>query len=98
MGMVVPGGDMERFGLAPGEDDPGDLDRGGAYLEDGLAENGKAVGVLLDGDEIVCVVAPSVPALVVIVREVEVALAAVVDTCAVETNEVGETTEGLDFA
>lgn len=99
IGMFAPGGDIDKFGLGPGEELPGDLDRGGAYLVEGLEEKGRAVGVLFDGEEIVCVVVFSDPVLVVIVRVLEVALAAVVDTCAVDTSEVGEiTAEALDFA
>jgi len=90
---------MDRFGLAPGEDVPGDLDNGAAYLDDGLAENGKAVGTLFVGEEMVCVGALSGPVFAVMVRELDVALAAVVATCAVETSEAGEmVVEVLDFA
>lgn len=99
-GVDVPGGDMERFGLGPGEDVPGDLDNGGAYRwEEGLEENGRGVeDAVLEGD-ICCVCDVSGPVFVVIVFGLDVAVAAVVDTCAVETSEVGDIAEdGLDLA
>ena len=78
---------------------PGDLDSGGAYLcEDVAEEKGSGlVDVGLDGDVVACCDwVFSELAFVVIVLEVEVALAVVVETCAVDTRDVGEIT--LDLA
>ena len=89
---------MDRFGLCTGEDVPGDLDSGGAYRCEGFEENGRAVEVAFDGEESVCCVCDSVPLFVVMVLVVEVAFVAVVETCAVETSDVGDMAEGLDLA
>ena len=100
-GVEVPGGDIDRLGLEPGDAVPGDLESGGAYrCDEGLEENGRAVEVVFDGEDTVCVACDvSVPLFVVIVFGVEVALVAVVETWAVETNEVGEMLDaGLDLA
>lgn len=98
-GVEVPGGDIDKFGLCTGEDVPGDLESGGAYRCDGFEEKGRAVGVALDGEESICCACDSVPAFVVIVLVVDVAFVVVVETCAVETKEVGEMAEdGFDLA
>lgn len=92
-GVDVPGGDSDRFGLFDGEDVPGDRERGGTYrwavLVDvkgkGDVERGfgEARAWLCDSDAV----------LVVIVRAVvDVAFVVVVDTCAGDTSDEGETT------
>jgi hypothetical protein len=97
-GVDVPGGDIDRFGLGPGEDMPGDLESGGAYRCDGFEEKGRElVAVVFEADWIVCVVSAAL--FVVMVFELDVALAVVVETCAVETSDVGDIAEvGFDFA
>ena len=78
---------------------PGDLERGGPYRCEGFDVNGRAVEVAFDGEDTVCCACDSVPLFVVMVLVEDVAFVAVVETCAVETREVGDTAEdGFDLA
>ena len=93
-GVEVPGGERERFGWGPGEDVPGERESGGTYrCEDGLGEKGSGVEDVgfVECEVAFCDCDAGSEDFVVIVRGLdEVAFAAVVETWAVETKELGD--------
>jgi hypothetical protein len=97
-GVVLPGGDNERFGWGPGEVVPEDLDRGGTYRCEEAVVNGFCVeGVGLLGCDVRLAPVVSVGFDVIVRGDVDVAVAAVVETCAVDTNELGVMPVGCAF-
>jgi hypothetical protein len=101
-GVDDPGGDSEILGCGLGDVVLGDRESGGTYRWDGgFGENGRGVAA---ADFVGCVAVTweldDSEAFVFMVLGLEVTVAAVMETCAEETKELGDMPElaPLDFA